>query len=125
VVPLVPQRDSDDFQLGPTDSSRAVDVVPMYWMQRGRAERRFCCSSSAKASSNSSGCPDPSESRSGVSVGDRHADRLLRPLRWSSEQGAAGRAGWPERRVDIARGTSIAKSSEACGAADLESATAA
>jgi hypothetical protein len=34
--PLVPQRDSDDFQLGPTDSSRAVDVVPMYWMQRGR-----------------------------------------------------------------------------------------
>jgi hypothetical protein len=27
--------------------------------------------------------------------------------------------------VDIARGTSIAKSSEACGAADLESATAA
>jgi len=42
---VLPQRDSDDFQLGPTDSSRAVDVVPMYWMQRGRAERRFCYSS--------------------------------------------------------------------------------
>ena len=43
----LPQRDSDDFELGPTDSSRAVDVVPMHWMQRGRVERRFCCSSRA------------------------------------------------------------------------------
>jgi hypothetical protein len=43
----LPQRDSDDFQLGPTDSSRAVDVVPMYWMQRGRAERLCCCSSNS------------------------------------------------------------------------------
>jgi hypothetical protein len=42
---LVPQRDSDDFELGPTDSSRVVDVVPMHGMQRGRAERRFRCSS--------------------------------------------------------------------------------
>ena len=41
----VPQRDRDDFELGPTDSPRAVDVVPMHWMQRSRAERRFCCSS--------------------------------------------------------------------------------
>jgi hypothetical protein len=41
----LPQRDRDDFEFSPTDSSRVVDVVPMHGVHRGRAERRFRCSS--------------------------------------------------------------------------------
>jgi len=79
IAPL-PQRDSDDFELSPTDGSRVVEVVPVHGMQRGRAERRLRCSSRAGT------CPTPSETPAGAQRETDGPDaRAGRPARGSEQ----------------------------------------